>query len=62
MVSNFYRDANGRLDAGPDSALIDNLQETLASKEYVWRDLVAEFVTSDAFRSAPATPANAGNQ
>jgi hypothetical protein len=54
MMNNFYRDANGRVDAAADSAQIDALGQTLTSKGYVWRDLVAEFVTSDAFRSAPA--------
>jgi hypothetical protein len=62
MMSNFYRDANGRMDATADAAQIDSLAETLASKDYVWRELVAEFVTSDAFRSAPATPVASGNQ
>jgi len=62
LVSSFYRDANGRMEASADSAQIDELGRTLAAKGYVWRDLVAEFVTSDAFRSAPATAVTAGNQ
>ena len=62
MMSNFYRSANGRLDAGPDSAQVDKLTQTLTAKNYVWRDLVAEFVVSDAFRSAPAAAVTAGNQ
>jgi hypothetical protein len=62
MMSNFYRNANGRVDAAPDSTLIDALGHTLTAKRYVWRDLVEEFVTSDAFRSAPAAPLTAGNQ
>jgi Protein of unknown function (DUF1588)/Protein of unknown function (DUF1585) len=53
LVSSFYRDANGQKDAKADSALLDQLRATLAVKNYVWRDLVAEFVASDAFRSAP---------
>jgi hypothetical protein len=57
LMNNFYRNANGRRDAAADSAQIDALRQTLASKDYVWRELVAEFVTSDAFRSAPAVPA-----
>ncbi len=61
MMSNFYRNANGIVDASADSAQIDALSKTLASKGYVWRDLVAEFVASDAFRSAPAA-VTAGNQ
>jgi hypothetical protein len=62
MMNNFYRSANGRLDAGPDSAQIDTLTQTLAAKNYVWRDLVSEFVVSDAFRSAPAAAVAAGEQ
>ena len=53
MVSNFYRSANGRIDATADAAQIDDLTRSLAAKRYVWRDLVADFVVSDAFRSAP---------
>lgn len=62
LVSNFYRDANGREDASSDSAQVDALVQTLISKDHVWRDLVAEFVTSDAFRSAPAVPAMGENR
>jgi Protein of unknown function (DUF1588)/Protein of unknown function (DUF1585) len=46
LMSNFYRDANGRDDAAADSAQIDALGQTLTSRGYVWRDLVTEFVTS----------------
>jgi len=62
MMSNFYRAANGRADAAPDSVEVDKLTQTLTAKGYVWRDLVAEFVASDAFRSAPAAAVTAGNQ
>jgi hypothetical protein len=62
MMSNFYRSANGRVDATADAAQIDSLRQTLTSKGYVWRDLVADFVASDAFRSAPAAPGTAGDQ
>jgi hypothetical protein len=61
MMSNFYRDANGRADASADAAQIDALGRTLTEKDYVWRDLVAEFITSDAFRSAPVAPPGEGN-
>jgi hypothetical protein len=61
MMSNYYRAANGRADAAPDSAEVDKLSQTLTAKGYVWRDLVAEFITSDAFRSAPAAAVTAGN-
>lgn len=62
MMSNYYRAANGRLDAAPDSAEVDKLTAALTAKGYVWRDLVAEFVASDAFRSAPAMAVTAGNK
>lgn len=62
MVNNFYRNANGLVDSTADSAQVDALAQTLTAKNYVWRDLVAEFVASDAFRSAPATAITAGNQ
>jgi hypothetical protein len=60
-MSNFYRAANGRADAAPDSAQVDKLTQTLTAKGYVWRDLVAEFIASDAFRSAPAVAVTPGN-
>jgi hypothetical protein len=62
MMRNFYRSAHGVLDPKADAAQIDALTQALASKGYVWRDLVAEFVVSDAFRSAPATAITAGSQ
>jgi hypothetical protein len=62
MVGNFYRSSTGRVDAEPDALLVETLTQTLASKNYVWRDLVAEFVVSDAFRSAPRIEVTAGNQ
>jgi hypothetical protein len=54
MMNNFYRNANGVLDPSADSDQIDALTKALDSKHYVWRDFVADFVASDAFRSAPA--------
>jgi hypothetical protein len=54
MMNNFYRNANGVLDASTDSDQIDALAKALDSKHYVWRDFIADFVASDAFRSAPA--------
>jgi Protein of unknown function (DUF1588)/Protein of unknown function (DUF1592)/Protein of unknown function (DUF1595)/Protein of unknown function (DUF1587) len=62
MMGNFYRSANGIVDATVDSAQVQALSETLTAKAYVWRDLMAEFVVSDAFRSAPAAVITAGNQ
>ena len=55
LMQNFYRHANGRPDDVVDNELVKQLATSLATKGYVWRDLVAEFVTSDAFRSAPPT-------
>ena len=61
MMNNFYRNANAVLDASADSDQIDAITKTLSSKGYVWRDFLAEFVVSDAFRSAPAAVAASGN-
>jgi len=61
LVKNLYRNANGV--AEPDDAMqLDAMVQALAAKSYVWRDLVAEFVASDAFRSAPAAAMTAGNK
>ena len=38
------------------------MMSTLSSRGYVFRDLVADFVVSDAFRSAPALPVTEENQ
>jgi Protein of unknown function (DUF1588)/Protein of unknown function (DUF1592)/Protein of unknown function (DUF1595)/Protein of unknown function (DUF1587) len=62
MMNNFYRNANGVLDATADSNQIDAITQTLGKKGYVWRDFLAEFIVSDAFRSAPAAVDTAGNQ
>ena len=62
MMNNYYRSATGRLDASADSAQVAALEQVLATKGFVWRDLVTEFVASDAFRSAPAQLATTGNQ
>jgi hypothetical protein len=61
MMSNFYRSANGS-DPTVDTAQIDSLTQALAAKGYVWRDFLTQFIVSDAFRSAPAAAASAGNQ
>ena len=61
MMNTFYRNANGVPDATADSKQIDALTQALTSKGYVWSDLVAQFIVSDAFRSAPAAVATAGN-
>jgi hypothetical protein len=56
MMRNFYRSANGRTDDEDDEAQIDDMVTSLKSRDYVFRDLVADFVSSEAFRSAPALP------
>ena len=60
LMNNFYSHANGVEDYKVDSAQIANLTQALATKGYVWRDFVADFVASEAFRSAPAA-VTAGN-
>jgi hypothetical protein len=62
LVDNFYRASNGVVDASVDAAQIEALGQTLASKGYVWRDFLLDFVVSDAFRSAPVPAVTAGNQ
>jgi hypothetical protein len=62
LMSNFYRSSTARTDAAADTAEIEKLTQALAAKGYVWRDLLAEFVVSDAFRSAPAAAVTAGTQ
>ena len=56
LMRNFYRNANGRAEDDKDPDQIDSLVQSLAAHNYVWSDLVADFVASDAFRSAPALP------
>lgn len=55
MMRQFYRSANGRTDDGTDTKAIEEMSSMLAARNYVFRDLTAAFVASDAFRSAPAT-------
>jgi hypothetical protein len=62
MMRNFYNNVNGRTDDEADLPVIEQLSATLASQNYVFSDFVAEFVASDAFRSAPALPITAGSQ
>ena len=56
MLRNFYRHANGRDDDLLDQPQVDGMMATLSTRGYVFRDLVADFAVSDAFRSAPALP------
>jgi len=56
LMRNLYRNANGRAEDDQDPQQINGLVQSLAARNYVWRDLLADFVASDAFRSAPALP------
>lgn len=55
FVKNFYRYANGASDATPDKDLIAGLATSLKQGGYVWRDLILEFATSNAFTSLAAS-------
>jgi hypothetical protein len=55
FVKNFYRYANGTEDGLTDSELITNIANDLAQNGYVWRDMLVEFATSDAFTSLAAS-------
>ena len=61
MMRNFYRSVNGRDEDEADATQVDSLVQTLATRSYVWRNLLADFVASDAFRSAPALPVMTGS-
>jgi hypothetical protein len=61
LMRNFYRNANGRAEDDKDAAQIDGLVQSLAARNYVWSGLLADFVASDAFRSAPALPVMTGS-
>jgi hypothetical protein len=56
LLRNFYRSVNGRDDDRYDQPQVDGMMASLSSRGYVFRDLVADFVVSDAFRSAPRVP------
>jgi len=56
LMRNFYRNANGRVEDDKDPDQIKNLVQLLSARNYVWSNLLADFVASDAFRSAPALP------
>jgi hypothetical protein len=62
LLRNFYRNVNGRADDLYDQTQVDAMVSSLSARGYVFRDLVADFVTSDAFRSAPALPLTGDNQ
>jgi hypothetical protein len=56
LLRHFYRSVNGRADDAHDQLAIDGMVASLSARGYVFRDLVADFVASDAFRSAPQLP------
>ncbi len=56
LLRNFYRNANGRAEDDKDQTQITAMADSLEANGYVWRDFLADFVASDAFRSAPALP------
>jgi hypothetical protein len=62
LLRHFYRSVNGRADDLYDQPQVDAMMASLSSRGYVFRDLVADFVASDAFRSAPALPITGENQ
>jgi hypothetical protein len=61
LVRHLYRDANGRAEDDKDMAQINTLTEALAARGYVWNNFLADFVASEAFRSAPALPVKTGS-
>jgi hypothetical protein len=56
LLRQFYRSVNGRKDDVYDQPAVDGMVASLSARNYVFRDVVADFVASDAFRSAPALP------
>jgi hypothetical protein len=54
LLRQFYRNANAREDNLDDQSQFDALAASLSARGYVLADMVADFVASDAFRSAPA--------
>jgi hypothetical protein len=61
LLRNLYRNANGRPEDDKDLEQIDSLVQSLAARDYVWNSFLADFVASDAFRSAPALPVMTGS-
>jgi len=62
LLRNFYRNVNGRDDDRYDKPQVDSMIASLSSRGYVFRDLVADFVVGDAFRSAPRVPITEENE
>jgi hypothetical protein len=64
LLRHFYRGANGRIDDiyAIEKPQVDAMVASLNARNFVFRDLVADFVASDAFRSAPALPLTGESQ
>jgi hypothetical protein len=62
LLRHFYRSVNGRDDDRFDQPQVDAMMASLSANGYVFRDLVADFIGSDAFRSAPALPVTGESQ
>jgi hypothetical protein len=56
LLRYFYRNVNARQDDKYDESQIDGMAASLSSRGYVFRDMIADLVVSDAFRSAPRVP------
>ena len=61
LLRNLYKNANGRAEDLQDLEQIKSLVQTLGTRNYVWSSFLADFVASDAFRSAPALPVMTGS-
>jgi hypothetical protein len=64
LLRHFYRGVNGRTDdmSPVEKPQVDAMVASLNARNFVFRDLVADFVASDAFRSAPALPITGESQ
>jgi hypothetical protein len=56
LLRHFYRSVNGRTDDVYDQPAVDGMVASLGAHGHVFRDIIADFVAGDAFRSAPALP------
>jgi hypothetical protein len=61
LLRNLYKNANGRAEDEQDADQISSLMTSLSARNYVWSSFLADFVASDAFRSAPALPVTTGS-
>ena len=61
LMRNLYRNANGREEDDRDPQQISALVQALTTRSYVWSAFLADFVASEAFRSAPALPVKTGS-